>query len=200
MQKHTYTPPRYNYSQIPAGNHRARISAATWDTTKSTGRDKILFTFKISAFGNLTYNFIWCDNNPQELDRTNYYFEKLCKAFNLNPEDLNNPDFSFHNWIGAEGGVIISYENDNPYPRVKKFLTRKQLAFLPPFEDGPKQQYIQAPSQQPQQQAPQQQNFYSQQQQQQTPQQQNFYTQQQAPQQQGGFFSPNADPSQQIPF
>lgn len=156
-----YTPPSYHI--IPIGNYRARISDLVWDVSKS-GKQMLVVTCKISGHSStLKYYLLFSAENPETVNRSNFYLKKFCDAFNLNPEDMNNPAFNLNQWLNAEGGVNVIHEEKNgvSFPKIKSFLTRKQFAYLTPYVDtSAPQSSAQQPQYYPQPQP--QQDYYAQ--------------------------------------
>ena len=72
----------------------------------------------------------------------NEYFNRNMTQFFDSFVEIGDGNFSFMEWIGAEGGALFETD-DAGYLRVKRFLSPMQIENLPPFEgDKPERQTV----------------------------------------------------------
>lgn len=136
---------------IPQGNFHARITAVNDGFSRSSGRPMLTVSLQVPNHSStLKYYIVFNSDNQDTINRTNFYLKKFCDAFNLNPADLNIPNFNFSSWIGAEGGIIVEHEENNGQvsARVKNVLSRQKFAALLAQSAQQQQQQQNTPQQQ----------------------------------------------------
>ena len=129
---------RYNFIEIPEGDHRVRISKVRF---KRCRNDKKFFeiTFKVSrCCGKLWYR-MW--HNPEYIESSTRTFEKFFDSFQIQDRDHAN----YKSWIGKEGGVhvkhIMNYNKvtgwDTYTAQIVCCICKENYDKLPPWSDVP---------------------------------------------------------------
>ena len=115
------------FSIIPAGDHRVRISEVAQKTFKS-GNNGFEITLEVSGqVGSLWFYLVL---DPADTKKTNQRIGTFFESFGITDYDLSH----YRNWIGKVGGVRVKHEeyNGSQSAKVAFCLSRKNQDKLPP--------------------------------------------------------------------
>ena len=114
------------FSIIPAGDHRVRISDVEGKTFKS-GNNGFEITFEVSGHGGSLWFYLVLD--PADTKKTNQRIGTFFESFSITDYDLSH----YRNWIGKVGGVRVKHEeyNGSQSAKVAFCLNRKNQDKLP---------------------------------------------------------------------
>ena len=114
------------FSIIPAGDHRVRISNVEGKTFKS-GNNGFEITLEVSGHGGSLWFYLVLD--PAETKKTNQRIGTFFESFGITDYDLSH----YRNWIGKVGGVRVKHEeyNGSQSAKVAFCLNRKNQDKLP---------------------------------------------------------------------
>ena len=114
------------FSIIPAGDHRARISGVEQKTFKS-GNNGFEITLDVSGHGGSLWFYLVLD--PTDTKKTNQRIGTFFESFGITDYDLSH----YRNWIGKVGGVRVKHEeyNGSQSAKVAFCLSRKNQDKLP---------------------------------------------------------------------
>ena len=104
------------------GKQRCVIVAAEEGVSKA-GNPMIIITIRPSGVKFTLKNFIVKNDN---------FNRNMTEFFDAFPE-IEEGDFNFLSWVGAEGAVMLR-EDDNGYLKIRRWLPPSQVVNLPPFE------------------------------------------------------------------
>ena len=115
------------FSIIPAGDHRVRISNVEGKTFKS-GNNGFEITLDVSGHGGSLWFYLVLD--PADTKKTNQRIGTFFESFGIADYDLSH----YRNWIGKVGGVRVKHEeyNGSQSAKVAFCLSRKNQDKLPP--------------------------------------------------------------------
>ena len=115
------------FSIIPAGDHRVRISEVEGKTFKS-GNNGFEITLEVSGHGGSLWFYLVLD--PADTKKTNQRIGTFFESFGITDPDLSH----YRNWIGKVGGVRVKHEeyNGSQSAKVAFCLSRKNQDKLPP--------------------------------------------------------------------
>ena len=115
------------FSIIPAGDHRVRISEVEQKTFKS-GNNGFEVTLEVSGYGGSLWFYLVLD--PADTKKTNQRIGTFFESFGITDYDLSH----YRNWIGKVGGVRVKHEeyNGSQSAKVAFCLSRKNHDKLPP--------------------------------------------------------------------
>ena len=115
------------FSIIPAGDHRVRISNVEGKTFKS-GNNGFEITLDVSGHGGSLWFYLVLD--PADTKKTNQRIGTFFESFGITDYDLSH----YRNWIGKVGGVRVKHEeyNGSQSAKVAFCLSRKNQDKLPP--------------------------------------------------------------------
>ena len=115
------------FSIIPAGDHRVRISEVEGKTFKS-GNNGFEITLEVSGYGGSLWFYLVLD--PTDTKKTNQRIGTFFESFGITDPDLSH----YRNWIGKVGGVRVKHEeyNGSQSAKVAFCLSRKNQDKLPP--------------------------------------------------------------------
>ena len=115
------------FSIIPAGDHRVRISEVAQKTFKS-GNNGFEITLEVSGHGGSLWFYLVLD--PADTKKTNQRIGTFFESFGITDYDLSH----YRNWIGKVGGVRVKHEeyNGSQSAKVAFCLSRKNQDKLPP--------------------------------------------------------------------
>ena len=119
------------FSIIPAGDHRVRISNVEGKTFKS-GNNGFEITLEVSGHGGSLWFYLVLD--PTDTKKTNQRIGTFFESFGITDPDLSH----YRNWIGKVGGVRVKHEeyNGSQSAKVAFCLSRKNQDKLPPAKFG----------------------------------------------------------------
>ena len=119
------------FSIIPAGDHRARISGVEQKTFKS-GNNGFEITLDVSGHGGSLWLYLVLD--PTDTKKTNQRIGTFFESFGITDYDLSH----YRNWIGKVGGVRVKHEeyNGSQSAKVAFCLSRKNQDKLPAAKFG----------------------------------------------------------------
>lgn len=108
------------FSIIPAGDHRVRISGVEQKTFKS-GNTGFEVTLDVSGHGGSLWFYLVLD--PADTKKTNQRIGTFFESFGITDYDLSH----YRNWIGKVGGVRVKHEeyNGSQTAKVAFCLSRK---------------------------------------------------------------------------
>ena len=114
------------FSIIPAGDHRVRISNVEGKTFKS-GNNGFEITLEVSGHGGSLWFYLVLD--PADTKKTNQRIGTFFESFGITDYDLSH----YRNWIGKVGGVRVKHEDYNgaQSAKVAFCLNRKNQDKLP---------------------------------------------------------------------
>ena len=114
------------FSIIPAGDHRVRISNVEGKTFKS-GNTGFEITLEVSGHGGSLWFYLVLD--PSDTKKTNQRIGTFFESFGITDYDLSH----YRGWIGKVGGVRVKHEdyNGSPSAKVAFCLSRKNQDKLP---------------------------------------------------------------------
>ena len=114
------------FSIIPAGDHRVRISDVAQKTFKS-GNNGFEITFEVSGHGGSLWFYLVLD--PADTKKTNQRIGTFFESFGITDYDLSH----YRGWIGKVGGVRVKHEeyNGSQTAKVAFCLSRKNQDKLP---------------------------------------------------------------------
>ena len=114
------------FSIIPAGDHRVRISDVEGKTFKS-GNNGFEITLEVSGHGASLWFYLVLD--PADTKKTNQRIGTFFESFGITDYDLSH----YRNWIGKVGGVRVKHEeyNGSQSAKVAFCLNRKNQDKLP---------------------------------------------------------------------
>ena len=115
------------FTIIPAGDHRVRISNVEGKTFKS-GNNGFEITLEVSGHGGSLWFYLVLD--PADTKKTNQRIGTFFESFGITDYDLSH----YRNWIGKVGGVRVKHEeyNGSQSAKVAFCLSRKNQDKLPP--------------------------------------------------------------------
>ena len=124
-----YNPNEYEakeFSIIPVGDHRVRISNVEGKTFKS-GNNGFEITLDVSGHGGSLWFYLVLD--PTDTKKTNQRIGTFFESFGIADPDLSH----YRNWIGKVGGVRVKHEeyNGSQTAKVAFCLSRKNQDKLP---------------------------------------------------------------------
>ena len=108
------------FSIIPVGDHRVRISNVEGKTFKS-GNNGFEITLDVSGHGGSLWFYLVLD--PADTKKTNQRIGTFFESFGITDPDLSH----YRNWIGKVGGVRVKHEeyNGSQTAKVAFCLSRK---------------------------------------------------------------------------
>ena len=108
------------FSIIPVGDHRVRISNVEGKTFKS-GNNGFEITLDVSGHGGSLWFYLVLD--PTDTKKTNQRIGTFFESFGITDPDLSH----YRNWIGKVGGVRVKHEeyNGSQTAKVAFCLSRK---------------------------------------------------------------------------
>ena len=114
------------FTIIPAGDHRVRISDVTGKTFKS-GNNGFEITLEVSGHGGSLWFYLVLD--PTDTKKTNQRIGTFFESFGIIDYDLSH----YRGWIGKVGGVRVKHEeyNGSQSAKVAFCLSRKNQDKLP---------------------------------------------------------------------
>lgn len=114
------------FTIIPAGDHRARITSVEQKTFKS-GNNGFEITLEVSGHGGSLWFYLVLD--PTDTKKTNQRIGTFFESFDITNYDLSH----YRNWIGKVGGVRVKHEdyNGSQTAKVAFCLNRKNQDKLP---------------------------------------------------------------------
>ena len=114
------------FSIIPAGDHRVRISNVEGKTFKS-GNNGFEITLEVAGHGGSLWFYLVLD--PSDTKKTNQRIGTFFESFGITDPDLSH----YRNWIGKVGGVRVKHEeyNGSQSAKVAFCLSRKNQDKLP---------------------------------------------------------------------
>ena len=114
------------FTIIPAGDHRARITSVEQKTFKS-GNNGFEITLEVSGHGGSLWFYLVLD--PTDTKKTNQRIGTFFESFDITDYDLSH----YRNWIGKVGGVRVKHEeyNGSQTAKVAFCLNRKNQDKLP---------------------------------------------------------------------
>ena len=114
------------FSIIPAGDHRVRISNVEGKTFKS-GNNGFEITLEVSGHGGSLWFYLVLDT--ADTKKTNQRIGTFFESFGITDYDLSH----YRNWIGKVGGVRVKHEeyNGSQSAKVAFCLNRKNQDKLP---------------------------------------------------------------------
>ena len=114
------------FSIIPAGDHRVRISNVEGKTFKS-GNTGFEITLEVSGHGGSLWFYLVLD--PSDTKKTNQRIGTFFESFGITDYDLSH----YRGWIGKVGGVRVKHEdyNGSQSAKVAFCLSRKNQDKLP---------------------------------------------------------------------
>ena len=114
------------FSIIPAGDHRVRISEVAQKTFKS-GNNGFEITLEVSGHGGSLWFYLVLD--PADTKKTNQRIGTFFESFGITDYDLSH----YRGWIGKVGGVRVKHEeyNGSQSAKVAFCLNRKNQDKLP---------------------------------------------------------------------
>ena len=115
------------FTIIPVGDHRVRISDVAGKTFKS-GNNGFEITLEVSGYGGSLWFYLVLD--PADTKKTNQRIGTFFESFGITDYDLSH----YRNWIGKVGGVRVKHEeyNGSQSAKVAFCLSRKNQDKLPP--------------------------------------------------------------------
>ena len=136
MANWTFNPNEYTASEfsiIPAGDHRVRISDVA-EKTFSSGNEGYEVTLDVSGHNGKLWFYLVLDRNDTK--KTNQRIGTFFESFGIGDFDLSH----YRGWIGKIGGVRVKHEeyNGNQSAKVAFCLNRKNQEKLPAWKgDAP---------------------------------------------------------------
>ena len=136
MANWTFNPNEYTASEfsiIPAGDHRVRISEVV-EKTFSSGNDGFEITLDVSGHNGKLWFYLVLDRNDTK--KTNQRIGTFFESFGIGDFDLSH----YRGWIGKIGGVRVKHEeyNSAQTAKVAFCLNRKNQEKLPAWKgDAP---------------------------------------------------------------
>ena len=120
----------HDYSPIPEGDHRARISSVT-ERTFSSGNEGFEIVFEISGYNSKVWYYLVL--NPADSKRTNQRIGSLFDSFGITDHNLAN----FRAWEGKVGAVRIRHEdyNGSPSAKVHFCIEKRKQDALPAWKE-----------------------------------------------------------------
>ena len=114
------------FTIIPAGDHRARITGVEQKTFKS-GNNGFEITLEVSGHGGSLWFYLVLD--PTDTKKTNQRIGTFFESFGITDYDLSH----YRNWIGKVGGVRVKHEdyNGSQTAKVAFCLNKKNQEKLP---------------------------------------------------------------------
>ena len=114
------------FSIIPAGDHRVRITGVEQKMFKS-GNSGFEITLEVSGHGGSLWFYLVLD--PSDTKKTNQRIGTFFESFGIVDYDLSH----YRNWIGKVGGVRVKHEeyNGSQSAKVAFCLNRKNQDKLP---------------------------------------------------------------------
>ena len=114
------------FSIIPVGDHRVRISNVEGKTFKS-GNNGFEITLDVSGHGGSLWFYLVLD--PTDTKKTNQRIGTFFESFGITDPDLSH----YRNWIGKVGGVRVKHEdyNGSQTAKVAFCLNKKNQEKLP---------------------------------------------------------------------
>ena len=114
------------FSIIPVGDHRVRISNVEGKTFKS-GNNGFEITLEVAGHGGSLWFYLVLD--PSDTKKTNQRIGTFFESFGIVDYDLSH----YRNWIGKVGGVRVKHEeyNGSQSAKVAFCLNRKNQDKLP---------------------------------------------------------------------
>ena len=114
------------FSIIPAGDHRVRITNVEGKTFKS-GNNGLEITLEVAGHGGSLWFYLVLD--PSDTKKTNQRIGTFFESFGITDYDLSH----YRNWIGKVGGVRVKHEeyNGSQSAKVAFCLNRKNQDKLP---------------------------------------------------------------------
>ena len=128
----TFNPNEYtanDYSPIPEGDHRVRISDVVMKTF-SSGNEGFEITLDVSGRGGKLWFYLVLDRNDTK--KTNQRIGTFFESFNIGDFDLSH----YRAWIGKIGGVRVKHEeyNGTTSAKVAFCLSQKNQSKLPAWQ------------------------------------------------------------------
>ena len=119
------------FTIIPTGDHRVRISDVVGKTFKS-GNNGFEITFEVSGYGGSLWFYLVLD--PADTKKTNQRIGTFFESFGITDYDLSH----YRNWIGKVGGVRVKHEeyNGSQSAKVAFCLSKKNQEKLPVAKFG----------------------------------------------------------------
>lgn len=120
------------FAQIPAGDHRVRISGVEQKKFNS-GNDGYEITLDVSGYGSKLWFYLVLD--PSDTKKTNQRIGSFFNSFDIGDFDLSH----YNGWIGKIGGVRVKMDtyNGEERPKVAFCLARKNQDKLPAWKGEP---------------------------------------------------------------
>ena len=114
------------FSIIPTGDHRVRITNVEGKTFKS-GNNGFEITLEVAGHGGSLWFYLVLD--PADTKKTNQRIGTFFESFGITDYDLSH----YRNWIGKVGGVRVKHEeyNGSQSAKVAFCLNRKNQDKLP---------------------------------------------------------------------
>ena len=119
-----------DFSIIPEGNHRMRVSDVTEKTFRS-GNAGYEIVFEVSGYSSKIWYYLVL--NPAEVEQTNQRIGAFFASFGINDVQRGNGK----NWIGKVGAAYVKHEpyNGKESAKIRYFLNKKKQETLPPWQD-----------------------------------------------------------------
>jgi len=131
-----YNPKDYGKIEpITPGDYRVRIEKAEEQVSKSSGKDMIKLTLKVSGHSQKAFTYIVFDNTSDEgRARTNRTLRSFFDSFGIEPGNFNT-----YEWEGKVGAVQILNEtyNGTLQTKVGFFIYRDKQDSLPAWQENP---------------------------------------------------------------
>lgn len=115
-----------NFSIIPVGDHRCRISDVVSKKSK-TGNDMFEITLEVSSYSSRLWYYLVLD--PNDTKKTNQRIGAFFESFGITNYNMDN----YRGWIGKVGAVRVKHEQYNGADQAKVAfcLSRKNQDKLP---------------------------------------------------------------------
>ena len=117
------------FSIIPEGNHRMRISDVNEKTFRS-GNTGFEIVFEVSGYSSKLWYYLVL--NPEEVEQTNQRIGAFFNSFGINDVQLGNGK----HWIGKVGAASVKHEsyNGKTSAKIHYFINRSKQDTLPPWQ------------------------------------------------------------------
>ena len=130
MATWNYDPNHYeeqDFSVIPAGDHRVRISDVEEKVSKA-GNDMYEITFEVSGYNSRLWYYLVLDKS--DVKKTNQRIGEFFNSFGITETQLG----SGKQWIGKVGAVRVKHEEygGSNQAKVAFVINRKKQDSLPP--------------------------------------------------------------------
>ena len=139
-----FNPNNYNEYMflIPPGNYRIRIEKAEEAVSKTSAKQMIKLTLKVSGQISTIYHYVVLDNSDLEARaRTDQKLGQIFDSFAITPGDFN-----FVNWEGKVGAANVRNKPDNKgemRAEIAWFIKRSKQEDLPAWQEkGSKKEVI----------------------------------------------------------